>query len=107
MGRLIQGAPRKIFMILDNLRVHHYKPVKKWLAAHDEQIETFYLPSYSPELNPDEMANADIKQAIMTKAPARTKHQLIKATTRHLRSIQKRPEGVRRYFEHEPVPYAA
>lgn len=107
MGRLIQGAPRKIFLILDNLKVHHCQPVKKWLAAHDAQIETFYLPSYSPELNPDEMANADIKQAVTTKAPARTKLQLIKATTRHLRSIQKRPERVRRYFEHEPVRYAA
>lgn len=107
MGRLIQGAPRKIFLILDNLRVHHCKPVMQWLATHDEQIEAFYLPSYSPELNPDELANADIKQTVTTKAPARTKLQLVKATTRHLRSIQKRPERVRRYFEHAPVRYAA
>jgi transposase len=107
MGRLIQGAPRKIFLILDNLKVHHCKPVQKWLIAHDAQIEMFYLPSYSPELNPDEMANADIKRAVTTKAPARTKLQLVKATTRHLRSIQKRPERVRGYFQHEPIRYAA
>jgi hypothetical protein len=36
--------------------VHHAKPVKAWLAARKEQIEVFYLPSYSPELHPDEMA---------------------------------------------------
>lgn len=107
MGRLIKGAPKKIFLILDNLRVHHSKPVKQWLARHDEQIKVFYLPSYSPELNPDELANADIKQAVTTQAPARTRLQLVKATTRHLRSVQKKPERIRRYFEHEPVRYAA
>jgi hypothetical protein len=53
------------------------------------------------------MANADIKQAVTTAAPARTKLQLVKATTRHLRSVQKTPERVRKYFEHEPVRYAA
>jgi transposase len=107
MRRLIQGAPRKVFLILDNLRVHHCKPVKQWLATHDQQIEAFYLPSYSPELNPDEMANADIKQAVTTKASARTKLQLVKATTQHLRNIQKKPEHIRRYFQHEPLRYAA
>lgn len=64
LRRLIKGAHKKVFLILDNLRVHHSKPVKKWLAEHTDAIEVFYLPSYSPELNPDEMANADIKQAV-------------------------------------------
>ena len=44
---LIKDAGKKIFLILDNLRVHHSKPVKAWLAQHSEQIEVFYLPSYS------------------------------------------------------------
>jgi hypothetical protein len=87
--------------------VHHAKPLKAWLAEHTDAIEVFYLPSYSPELNPDEMANADIKQAVTTLAPARTKLQLVKATARHLRSVQRQPERIRKYFEHEPVRYAA
>lgn len=107
LRRLVKGAPRKVFLILDNLRVHHSKPVKAWLAKHTDEIEVFYLPSYSPELNPDEMANADIKQAVTKQAPARTKLQLVKAASRHLRSIQKQPERVRRYFQHDPVKYAA
>jgi transposase len=107
LGQLIKGAPRKIFLILDNLRVHHSKPVKAWLAEHRDQIEACYLPSYSPELNPDEMANADIKQAVTKSAPARTKLQLVKATARHLRSVQTKPERIRRYFQHDPVKYAA
>ena len=54
MKRLIKDADRKVFLILDNLRVHHAKVVRAWLADHHELIEVFYLPSYSPELNPDE-----------------------------------------------------
>ena len=107
LRRLIRGAKRKIFLILDNLRVHHAKPVKAWLAEHADVIEVFYLPSYSPELNPDEMANADIKQAVTKLAPARTKLQLVKATARHLRSVQRQPERIQKYFQHEPVRYAA
>ena len=107
MRRLIRNAPKKIFLILDNLRVHHAKPVKAWLAANAQHIEVFYLPSYSPELNPDEMANADLKQGVTKLAPARTKLQLVKATARHLRSVQRQPERIRKYFEHEPIRYAA
>jgi transposase len=107
LRRLVRDAQRKVYLILDNLRVHHSKPVKKWLAEHQDEIEVFYLPSYSPELNPNEMANADLKQAVTTAAPARTKHHLVKATSRHLRSVQRRPERVKSYFEHEPVRYAA
>lgn len=57
----MKDADCKIYLILHNLRVHHSKPVKAWLAAHKHEIEIFYLPSYSPELTPNEMANADLK----------------------------------------------
>lgn len=107
LKRLVKNAPQKVFLIVDNLRVHHSRPVKAWLAQHIDAIEVFYLPSYSPELNPDEMANADIKQAVTRLAPARTKLQLVKATVSHLRSVQQQPERVRRYFLHDPVLYAA
>jgi transposase len=53
-------------LILDNLRVHHSKVVKQWLASHAEQIEVFYLPSYSPRFNPDELLNADLKRRVTT-----------------------------------------
>lgn len=107
LKRLIKGQKKKVFLILDTLRVHHSKPVKQWLAEHAQHIEVFYLPIYSPELNPDEMANADLKQAATKLAPARTKLQLVKATATHLRGGQRQPERIKKYFEHEPVRYAA
>ncbi len=54
---LIKDAGRKVFLILDSLRVHHSKPVKAWLEKNNEKIECFYLPNYSPELNPEERLN--------------------------------------------------
>lgn len=108
MKRLIKDAKgKKVFLILDNLKVHHAKPVKAWLAEHKQQIEVFYLPSYSPELNPDEMLNADLKSVITSNAPARAKGDLKKATVSHLRRLQKSPRRVMRYFQHGPVRYAA
>lgn len=107
MKRLVRDAGRKVYLILDNLRVHHSKLVKAWLAEHKHKIEVFYLPSYSPELNPNEMANADLKQAVTKLAPARTKPQLKKAAARHLRSVQRQPARIRKYFGHKPVLYAA
>ncbi|AEI82639.1 hypothetical protein CNE_BB1p12380 (plasmid) [Cupriavidus necator N-1] len=67
----------------------------------------FYLPSYSPELNPDEMANAAIKQAGTSRASARKKLQLVKAASSHLRSVKKQPERIRRYSQHHSVEYGA
>lgn len=104
---LIKDAPKKVFLILDNLRVHHSKPVKAWLAEHQTQIEVFYLPSYSPELNPDERLNADLKYALGSRVQLRTKDKLKAATKGHMDMLDKHPERVRSYFQDPRVRYAA
>jgi transposase len=107
LGALIQDAGRKVFLILDNLRVLHSKPVKEWVEAHKEKIELFYLPSYSPELNPEERLNADLKQALYTKVPVRTKAKLKTATNEHMQALEKSPERVKKFFQDARVKYAA
>jgi transposase len=107
LERLTRQQRWKIFLILDNLRVHHSKLVKQWLAENAAKIEVFYLPSYSPELNPDELLNADLKQKVTTAAPARTKRGLTRTAVRTLRSIQKQPQRVQNYFQQKDVRYAA
>jgi transposase len=104
---LIKDAAKKIFFILDNLRAHHSKPVKAWLAERSDRIELFYLPSYAPELNPDERLNADMKHAIGAKVPVRTKSKLKAAAEDHMTTIGKSPERVRAYFQDPRVKYAA
>jgi len=104
---LITDTPRKVFIILDNLGVHHCKPVKAWLKAHAQDIEAFYLPSYSPELNPDERLNAGLKQALGSRVALRTKAKLKAATEQHMLTLEKQPERVRAYFGDPHVKYAA
>jgi len=107
MKRLVRGCKKRVFLILDNLRVHHSKAVKKWLQENAEKIEDFYLPSYSPELNPDELLNADLKQRVTKVAPARNKVALTRTAIGALRSIQKQPERIENYFGQKDVCYAA
>jgi transposase len=104
---LVKEAPRKVFLILDNLGVHHSKPVKAWLAEHAEQMEVFYLPSYSPELNPDERLNAGLKHALGSRVALRTKAKLRLATENHMKKLEQQPEAVQAYFQDPKVKYAA
>ncbi len=78
---LIKDTDCKVFLILDNLRVHHCKPVKAWLAEHAGQIEVFYLPGHSPQLNPDERLNAELRHVMGSRVPARTKARLRESRT--------------------------
>lgn len=96
---LIKDAGKKVFLILDNLRVHHSKPVKTWVAERQDKIELFYLPSYSPELNPEGRLNADLKHAIGTKVPVRTKAKLKLAATEHMLKLEQSPERVKSFFQ--------
>lgn len=107
MERLVKDAGRKVFLILDNLRVHHSKVVQAWLKEHMESIEVFFLPSYSPELNPDEFMNGDLKNRLNADAPSRGDKPLKKKVVSHLRSIQKQPHRVRSYFRAKSIAYAA
>lgn len=81
--------------------------MKAWLTEHIDRIEVFYLPSYAPELNPDERLNADMKHAIGTKVPVRTKAKLKTAAEDHMTMIGTSPERVRAYFQDQRVKYAA
>ena len=107
LAALIKDADKKVFLILDNLRVHHSKLVKAWLAEHKEQIEVFYLPSYSPELNPDERLNADLKHALGSRIQARTKDKLKQVTKAHMEMLENNPDRVISYFNDPKIKYAA
>ncbi len=107
MKQLMKGAGRKIFLVLDNLRVHHAKFVTQWVDKHRQEIELFYLPSYSPELNPDEYLNGDLKGGVHSRPPSRSQEHLIQKVTSHMVKLQKLPARVRSYFTHPKIAYAA
>jgi transposase len=107
LARLVRDAGQKVFLILDRLPVHRSAKVRDWLAGREAEIELFYLPCYSPELNPDEGVNGDLKQAVTGKEPARSKAQLKRAVVSHMRRLSKLPDRVRSFFGHRTFRYAA
>jgi hypothetical protein len=86
--------------------VHRSKKVKQWVQAHAEQIELQFLPGYAPELNPTELLNQDVKTNALGRRRPRTQDELIGGTRSYLRSRQRTPRIVARYFHEKQVSYA-
>ena len=108
LRRLIDHYPdRKVFLICDNHSTHHAKVVKTWVGERSERIELHFLPSYSPELNPDELLNQDLKRHMRQLHPRPTdKPGLGSAVRSFLHRRQRQPHIVRNYFKAPHVAYA-
>lgn len=107
LNQLIKNEKHKIFLILDNLRVHHSKLVKQWVLEHNDKIELFFLPSYSPQKNPDEYLNCDLKYAMSDKPAPRNKEQLQANVEEHMNMLSQNQSRVKKYFENKEIQYAA
>ena len=107
LRRLVRQAKGKIYLIVDGHPVHKARAVKRWLAAHEDAIQMFTLPPYSPELNPDELLNQDVKSNSLGRQRPHDRQEMIATVRSYLRSTQRRPEIVRSYFREKHVRYAA
>lgn len=107
LRRLVTSVGQKIYLIVDNHSVHRCGKVSRWLEKHKEQIAIFYLPPYSPELNPDELLNNDIKSNASKSSRPKNKNELVLNMRFYLRVTQKRPDIVKRFFKAPKVAYAA
>ena len=107
MSRLIRYNRRKVFLIVDGHPTHKAKIVKKWLAEKADRIEMFFLPVYSPELNPDELVNQDVKTNAVGKHRTLNVDQLEDRVENYLDKRKNDPEQVKKYFHGKHVKYAA
>lgn len=107
LKQMIKSQENKVFLILDNLRVHHSKIVKQWVEEHKNEIELFYLPSYSPDRNPDEYLNCDLKYGLSEKPAPKTIEKLKENIENHMIMLQDNNERVAKYFNHPSIKYAA
>jgi transposase len=105
--RLIKTVKHKVFLILDNLKVHHGKLFKQWIAANKVQIEVFYLPSYSPERNPDEYFNGTLKREIGKHGDCKSKKEFFKNTRRAAFTIQNNRLKIANLFNTKNIAYAS
>jgi transposase len=107
LRRLLKQVDRKVFIIMDRHPVHRSKKVCQWLEQNATRIQRFFLPGYSPDLNPDEMVNQDVKTNAVGRKRAHSREQLMRHVRRHLERRRSQPNVVRRYFHEKSVRYAA
>ncbi len=105
MSRLIKDAPRKVFLILDNLRVHHGKIVAAWLLENKDKIEVFFLPPYAPESNPDEYLNHSLKLDVHSGNLPKSKKDLTHKIHSFMRRLQHCKDRVLAFFRHPALVY--
>ena len=98
---------RKVYVIVDNLRVHHAKKIKRWLRMYSSLIEVHHLPSYSPDLNPDEYLNCDLKTELAKRPERRIKGKWAETVTDTMEMLSNKPDRVASYFEAKPIQCAA
>ena len=107
MNKLIRCTNKKVYFIVDNLPQHHSKLVRDWLEQNEAFIKVFYLPSYSPELNPDEYLNCDLKRGLNAKKMPRNIDQLKSNTKNYMTELAQKTEKVKSFFKHPRVLYAS
>jgi transposase len=96
-----------VFLIVDNRKAHRARAVTRWVREHRDRLELFYLPAYTPEHNPEEFLNNDLKQTLARRGTPKTKAAFKSGLTSYMRSLQQQPARVRAFFQAPSVRYAA
>lgn len=107
LKRMIKYSREKIFYITDGHPAHKTKKVKEWLEENNQKIEVFFIPPYSPELNPQEYLNQDVKTNIIGKKRPINKEQMRGNVESFMNGRKKDKRQVQKYFHHKHARYAA
>jgi transposase len=107
LGRLLRTTTKKILLITDHLKAHEDDRVNEWVEAHHVRIQLFYLPKYSPEMNPVEYLNNDMKATVNAEGLPDNKDTLRSRMQRFMKNLYHLPEHVTSYFLHPSVQYAS
>ena len=105
MRNLIRTSEHKIFLILDNLRVHHGKIVTEWVSRHQDKIKLFFLPPYAPESNPDEYLNHALKLSVHSGDLPENRSDIRHKTNSFMRTLQRNSDKVEAFFCHPYISY--
>ena len=107
MADLVHDTPSKVFLIVDRLPAHRAVKVRDWLQDNKARMELFYLPAYSPQMNPDEWINRDLKTELRTRPAARERDTLKSIAQRFMQTLASMPQRVMNYFRNQHIAYAS
>jgi transposase len=107
LRRLLRQHDRRVYLIIDRHPVHRSHKVKNWVEENEARLRLIFLPSYSPEINPDELLNQDVKSNALGRQRPADQKELMSKVRSYLRSRQCKPDIVANYFQGKHVQYAA
>ena len=107
LKRLLAGAARKVFLIVDPFPAHVAVAVQDWVWEHEDQIELFTLPVKTPERNPVEYLNNDLKGNVYATGLPKDQQEMRAKLENFLHTLASLPERIRSYFKHPLTRYAA
>lgn len=105
LKRLICKAPRPVFLILDNHSVHRSSEVREFVKSTNGKLRLFFLPPYSPELNPDEHVWNYLKNHKIGRQGTKGGFDLYKRVESIMKSLQRLPEKIKSFFKHPWTKY--
>jgi hypothetical protein len=106
LARLVRQVGWKVFLIVDGHPSHRSKAVRDWVERNSEKLSLHQLPGYSPDLNPDELLNYDVKTNALGRRRPQERESMISGVRIYLRSRHHSPNVVINYFIHPSVAYA-
>jgi transposase len=107
LKQMIKYSRQKIFFITDGHPAHKTKKLNEWLSENKAKIEVFFLPPYSPELNPQEYVNQDVKTNVIGKKRPINKAQMRVNVESFMYKRKNDKTQVKKYFHVSHVRYAA
>ena len=107
LRRLLRQSDRRVYLIIDRHPVHRSHKVKNWVKENEDRLRLVFLPSYSPQINPDELLNQDVKSNAVGRQRPGNQTELMGKVRSYLRSRQCKPHIVANYFQGKHVQYAA
>jgi transposase len=105
LKELILDVKGKIFLVVDNVSYHKSAEVKAWADRHQNRIELFFLPGYSPDLNPDEWVWKNVKNDHVARIVPNRPSQLYEIAEKALRMLRNTPEKIRSFFSDPHLAY--
>lgn len=107
MADLVHDTPAKVFLIADRLPAHRAAKVQQWVHDNKDRIELFYLPPYSPQMNPDEWVNRDLKTELRTRPATGDRDTLKTIAQRFMHTLATTPQRIMKYFDNQHIAYAS
>ena len=107
LKRLLVEDKGPIYLIVDAHPMHKSKRVKEFVDSTGGFLKLFYLPPYSPDLNPDELVWNHLKYHCMGKLLIKTKQELQSKVISYLKSLQRKPQIIKSFFQKPSLKYAS